>query len=358
MYQILSELLVKTSGLDLSENKYPARPEENSVKTLMLLHGWGMNSQVWEPIREVLESQYHILWVDLPGHGFNRHCKAENLEQIVRLIAEVTPDNTHLMGWSLGGMVAQALEQKIPDKIQSMTLVTSTPRFSQVVSDNVDSDSDDPDSSNSDWPHAMSDEVLNRFADNLKQDTEKTLKGFIALQFIGVKNSKQAQNILIDHILFDGNSLIDKTIDVIEDINEEINRSKKWGGVLRQAQQPIGQAQHDLLDNLNKTVSLGEHSVLSNIEETRPSNIPTTEALDVGLSILKQADLRKAMPSCPQHWVFSEYDRLIPKEVINDLISLRPDAEITLLEKAGHAPFITHTEAFLKHINRFIDAQP
>ena len=180
MYQTLNKLLVKTSGLDLVE--------DNSVKTLMLLHGWGMNSQVWEPIREAFESRYHLLWVDLPGHGFNRHIEAQSLENMVALIADVTPENTHLIGWSLGGLVAQALVERVPHKIESMTLVTSTPRFSQDV--------------NGDWQHAMTEEVLNRFAENVKQDTEKTLKGFIALQFIGVKNAKQAQDNLINRILY------------------------------------------------------------------------------------------------------------------------------------------------------------
>ena len=297
MYQTLNNFLVKTSGQN--------QVEDNSVKTLMLIHGWGMNSQVWEPIREALESQYHVLWVDLPGHGFNRHIEMQSLEQMVALIADVTPENTHLIGWSLGGLVAQALaqnlSQQMSQRIKSMTLVTSTPRFSQDL--------------NSDWQHAMSDELLNRFADNLKQDTERTLKGFIALQFIGVKDAKQAQDNLINHILYNG------------------KRPKKGGGVFS--------------DDIKAAESTSE---------SKQFNIPTQEALDVGLAILMHADLRKLTPSCPEHWIFAEYDQLIPKEVINDLISLRPDAEITLLEKAGHAPFITHSDVFLKRATDFIEA--
>jgi len=305
VYQTLNNFLVKTSGLVVGEGQ----DEDSCVQTLMLLHGWGMNSQVWEPVREALESQYHLLWVDLPGYGFNRHIQAQSLEQMVTLIAEHTPENTHLMGWSLGGLVAQALVQKIPHRIKSMTLVTSTPRFSQDLSKDEDKI----------WQHAMSDEVLNRFAQNLKQDTEKTLKKFIALQFIGVKDAKQAQNNLINNILY----------------NQKI--SKKWGGVF-----------------LKDRVKL--RTAPESVPESEQSNIPTQEALDVGLTILKHTDLRKLTPSCPEHWIFAEYDRLIPKEVINDLISLRPDAEITLLEKAGHVPFITHSDAFLIRATDFIDA--
>jgi len=290
----LSNLLVKTSGQEFTT--------DGSVKTLMLLHGWGMNSQVWEPIREALESRYHLLWVDLPGHGFNKHVEAISVENMLALVAKVIPRETHIMAWSLGGLIAQMLTKKLPQHIKSLSLVTTTLKFSQGEND--------------DWLNAMSDEVLNRFADNLKQDTEKTLKGFIALQFIGVKNAKQIQDDLINQILYQ--------------VPCRGNNSEKWGGAF--------------LDN-----------VFTQNKELQ-SNLPTQEALDVGLEILKHSDLRELAPTCPEHWIFSEYDRLIPKEVINDLKYLRPDAEITLLEKAGHAPFITHSEAFLKNATRFIDA--
>ncbi len=321
----MSDLLVKTSGQKLDKKQFT----ENSVKTLMLLHGWGMNSLVWEPIREALESQYHLLWIDLPGHGFNQHLEAESLDNIVHLIAKKTPDDTHVIGWSLGGMVAQALAQGIPSKIKSLTLVASTPRFSQ--------------SKNHDWPHAMSEEVLNRFADNLKQDPEKTIKGFIALQFIGVKNAKQAQNNLINHILnIRKNTQTSEHKKMSQDNDDNYNGGRqtgqKWGGVF---------------DKLNRTVFLDDSIPLSEGK----NNIPTNEALDVGLRILHETDLRSLESICPEHWIFAEYDRLIPKEVINDLKSLRADAQITLLEKAGHAPFITHTEIFIKHLRNFIDSQ-
>jgi pimeloyl-ACP methyl ester carboxylesterase len=48
-------------------------------------------------------------------------------------------------------------------------------------------------------------------------------------------------------------------------------------------------------------------------------------------------------------------DRLIPKEVINDLKLIRPDDQITLLENVGHAPFMTQPETFLESLIPFIN---
>ena len=335
MYQILNGLLVKTSGQKLDRNQSVNPPTNqthiNQVKTLMLLHGWGMNSQVWEPIREALEARYQVLWVDLPGHGFNQHVSASNLEHIVDLVTDITPQGTHIVAWSLGGMVAQALANSYPDKIISLTLVTSTPRFSQSVE--------------GDWPHAMSESVLNRFADNLKHDTVKTLKGFIALQFMGVKHAKQAQENLIADILGNGsnisntrNNTSNKDSDSVNSASTLKNGKKVGGGFLNDAGTAL---------RTESATTLSSRSTL-----------PTQEALDIGLEILKNADLRQQKQACPEYWIFAEYDRLIPKEVINDLISLRPDAQITLLEKLGHAPFITHPEIFMQHLNQFLDTQP
>ncbi len=265
---------------------------------MLVLHGWGMNSQVWELIREQLESRYCVSWVDLPGHGFNHGIKAKNIDEIVDLIVNSVsgnPDKYHLLGWSLGGLIAQALALRAPDKVRSLTLVASTPKFSQNLEEGENY-----------WPHAMSLETLNNFGENLKSDLETTLKRFIALQFMGVKDAKSIQR------------------DLTESILKPAKTAEKWGGVLSDINKP-----YDAL--------------------------PDLEALDLGLSILKEADFRTSVSHVSEHWIFGGRDRLIPIELINDLKYLRPDAEITLLENAGHAPFMTHPDEFLKHLTGFIN---
>lgn len=261
----MSEFLIKTSG---------------QGEALTVIHGWGMNSQIWNPIRENLESHYQVNWVDLPGHGFNRNIAVDSLDEIVRLIDGQLNEPSHFLAWSLGGIVAQALAHQYPAKVGSLFLVASTPRFSQTT----------------DWPHAMPNEILDQFSENLLEDFEATLKRFIALQFMGVENGKQQQKVVFD-LYF---------------TNEKM--SEKWGGVL----------------------------------------LPSKQALDLGLSILKNADLRFTDYSATVHWLFGGRDRLIPKAVINDLKSLRTDDQITLLDNAGHAPFLTHTDEFLSTLNAFL----
>ena len=258
-----------------------------------------MNSQVWEPVREKLEANYTIITVDLPGHGFNYNVKAINMDEIADLVIQKIPQDCHIIGWSLGGLIAQLLAQRVPEKILSMTLIATTPKFSQSLANDENS-----------WQHAMSHEVLDNFAVQLKTDTLATLKRFVALQFMGVKESKGIQR------------------DLIRKVTEPQKTVQKWGGVLS-----------------------------TDIKNTSNVSIPDQEALDLGLRMLKEADFRKSAINVPEHWVFGGRDRLIPMEVINDLKYLRPNAQITLLENAGHAPFMTHPDEFLTHLMSHIGNQ-
>ena len=38
---------------------------------LVFIHGWGLNSAVWQPTVEVLKDNFEVITVDLPGFGVN-----------------------------------------------------------------------------------------------------------------------------------------------------------------------------------------------------------------------------------------------------------------------------------------------
>jgi len=158
-------------------------------ESLIVIHGWGMNSSVWESVRLELESQFKVSWIDLPGHGHNKGITAQSMDEIVDLILPHITDGAHLLGWSLGGLVAQALAEKTlvekkKQSFKSITLVASTPRFSQAEN----------------WENAMSLNILDNFSMSLKKDLEGTLKRFISLQFMGIKESKRLQRDLTNGI--------------------------------------------------------------------------------------------------------------------------------------------------------------
>ncbi len=141
-------------------------------KPLLAIHGWGMNQQIWQPVQAGLSTCAEVSWVDLPGHGSNHEVLAESFEDWVQRLGELLQPETVIMGWSLGGLVAQALAHAYPEKVKGLVLVASTPRFVQGES----------------WIHGVAPDVLQGFASNLQQDFQATVKRFFALQFMGVRH--------------------------------------------------------------------------------------------------------------------------------------------------------------------------
>ena len=154
-------------------------------KPLVVLHGWGMNSKVWQPVKKALEKEFSVYWIDLPGHGFNRELPLLGIDHVSKLIAESIPNDAVLLGWSLGGLIAQNIALKFKDKVSCLIIVASSPSFVQ----------------HDDWKHAMQAEILKGFAENLQVDFNGTLKRFLALQFLGIKGIQKQVKALREELL-------------------------------------------------------------------------------------------------------------------------------------------------------------
>ncbi len=75
---------------------------------------------------------------------------------------------------------------------------------------------------------------------------------------------------------------------------------------------------------------------------------PHPQGLRDGLAILRNSDLRQpfAQLEQPVHVLLGARDRLVPAEVGRHMAALNPRAQIMLLKGVGHAPFLSHAQAF------------
>jgi len=157
---------------------------------VVLLHGWGMNADVWEGILPALTKRFRITLLDLPGHGRSLDSLTDySLKNLTATIATFVPQNAMLVGWSLGGMIATQLTLNNPDNIRRLVLVASAPQF--VCDDS--------------WPGGTDAEVLDSFADGLKQNYQQTIKRFIAIQAMGSEHAREQQHILRERVFRHGN---------------------------------------------------------------------------------------------------------------------------------------------------------
>lgn len=133
---------------------------------LVLLHGWGLNSSVWEPLREPLARRYRLHFIDMPGYGRNRGVATPaSMQEQADLLVTATPAGAAWLGWSLGAQLSLMAAQREPAHIGRLILVAATPCFVARTG----------------WPAAMALAVFSDFADGLQNDWQGTLNRFIGL---------------------------------------------------------------------------------------------------------------------------------------------------------------------------------
>jgi pimeloyl-[acyl-carrier protein] methyl ester esterase len=86
---------------------------------------------------------------------------------------------------------------------------------------------------------------------------------------------------------------------------------------------------------------------------------PDIETLQGGLDILKHADLRPALAdtTVPVSVILGTRDTLVPVSAGQNMQELAPKITLDIIDKAGHVPFLSHTQAVLAIISRFMDEQ-
>ena len=153
---------------------------------LVLLHGWGLNSAVWQPFIEQLTPEFtdvfYIVTLDLPGYGINidNTLSSYSLANICQCIVNTITQPAIYLGWSLGGLVATEMALSYPKKVLGLITVASSPRFTEEMNEQKDTL----------WP-GIKPKVLETFHQQLKIDTQKTISGFLKIQAMGSPHIRQ-----------------------------------------------------------------------------------------------------------------------------------------------------------------------
>jgi pimeloyl-[acyl-carrier protein] methyl ester esterase len=251
---------------------------ENSAPALTFIHGWAANSGTWMDFAERFCDPFQVHLIDLPGFGesppLEMETKDGNLiaERWMEEILQVLPETTHLVGWSLGGLLAQRLTAEHPRRVLSLMNVASTPKFVQTE----------------DWPYAVSPSLLKDFIHAVAIEYVPVLKQFWRLQFQGS------------------------------------DEARKWMKALQ--------------------------------SQMQQRKMPSLTGLLQGLYILKALDNRPLLPQIrqPTLWLFGEKDPLVPLALTESVVQQQPNAQIAVIDGAGHMPFFSHPEACEQAMRSFL----
>ena len=142
---------------------------------VVMLHGWGMHGGIWESTAARLAKNFEVHIVDLPGHGESDLSDSFTLVNVVDQLDAMFKQPVTVIGWSLGGIIAQHWAIRASQKIKRLVLVATTPSFAR----------------RDDWDCGMPQETLTQFASELEKNSAATLRRFLALQVRGSEAERE-----------------------------------------------------------------------------------------------------------------------------------------------------------------------
>lgn len=138
---------------------------------LVLLHGWSMSHAVFTELAARLQADFRLVIPDLPGHGQSDALVPCNMKTMLSRLTQVfaveLSEPFALLGWSLGGQLAQNWAVAEPARLRHLILLATTPKFC----------------AGHDWPHGLPVGELRLLRRNLQQRYLATLGDFFDLQF-------------------------------------------------------------------------------------------------------------------------------------------------------------------------------
>ena len=105
--------------------------EERGIgEALILIHGVGLDLTMWARQVEDLSKHFRVIVYDMVGHGGSVHppgpyTLSQFVEQLAELVNYLKIERCHIVGFSMGGMVASAFALKYSDKIKTLTIMNA-----------------------------------------------------------------------------------------------------------------------------------------------------------------------------------------------------------------------------------------
>ncbi|MFA6978076.1 MAG: 2-succinyl-6-hydroxy-2,4-cyclohexadiene-1-carboxylate synthase [Ignavibacteriaceae bacterium] len=126
-------MLFSTNGIKIFVKKN-FRTVAPYKQTILFFHGFGGSSNDWKDIFSLLDSEFQLIAIDLPGFGKSSKPTGDKFYQtdfLVKLIDEILCELTLievvLAGYSMGGRLALQFADEYPLKAKALILESSSP---------------------------------------------------------------------------------------------------------------------------------------------------------------------------------------------------------------------------------------
>ena len=275
---------------------------------LLLIHGWGMHGGIWGQVVQKLAESYTVHCVDLPGHG---HSKLPS----------------PIYGRGVGG---EGFAQ------DALPLTLSRKRGERSEGGGAE--------------QCLLDEIVAQLATQFSEPLTVvgwSLGGQVALRWAQLHPSQVKKLVLVATtpcFVQQENWGCAMAADTLQDFAASLlqNHAQTLRRFLALQLRGSEHERELLLDLRARLFAHGE---------------PDVAALQGGLDILRDTDMRGQLSQIAQRTLLiaGERDTLTPHAASAYMSQAMPNARLQAVEKAAHAPFLSHPQVFMQHLKSFLN---
>lgn len=125
-----ANLLPKKISIEGKPYAYLENSRQDKLGTIIMLHGFSANKENWIRFSEPLADKYHLIALDLMGHGDSTIDMSQSysiVEQsafVKQFASALNLKRFHLVGNSMGGAISSLYAATYPEQVLSITLIS------------------------------------------------------------------------------------------------------------------------------------------------------------------------------------------------------------------------------------------
>ena len=227
------------NGTDSSETFYLLNQTDKKIP-IVFIHGVGLTHEIWQPQLDFFKGNTTLSY-DILGHGKTPLNKSninfdDFSEQLINLINELKFDKIHLIGFSIGSLIARNFATKYNNRLKSLTLLCSifkrTEQQQKIVADRFNLAKKTFKLSRQALKRWFTDEYLERNPDTYEKISSilerNNMENFLKVYklFVFHKNDENFQKINVNTLVMTGENDVGSTVDMSKKLSEVINNSQ------------------------------------------------------------------------------------------------------------------------------------
>jgi pimeloyl-ACP methyl ester carboxylesterase len=227
------------NGTDSSKTFYLLNQTGKKIP-IVFIHGVGLTHKIWQPQLEYFNNKTTIAY-DILGHGKTPLNKSnisfdDFSEQLINLLNELNFDKIHLIGFSIGSLIARNFAIRYNNRLKSLTLLGSIFKRSEeqqnIVNDRFNLAKKNLKLSKQALKRWFTDDYLEKNQDTYDKISSilerNNLENFLKVYklFVFHKNDENFQKIKVNTLVMTGENDVGSTVDMSKKLSAVISNSQ------------------------------------------------------------------------------------------------------------------------------------